>query len=553
MKRKSIFTVLLALFVSVANLNAETAYQKEVNKIVEKYYSLHTYGYVRNLSLSESMQLAFISPELLLLSIYYEEPNLAERMANELKQAEKLKTEEDFFREWKNSDHGNVSSLIKEKMGDKFEKDQFETQAQYQERVKGELKSAFMEWCVKAYADMEKTLEIKVSPKNYNAESQIYTLDVRETFTVFNKSFEHSFETSTKIQPQYARSFVETKLSSKDFSETKWYLVDNDIYAGVQVQFPSGLKLTIKKKEANVPLCFEFKKLQYNIPSLDNYKWCYTEANELYNYWDSELQKEVAKYNQAYVLNPFNVDKEQLNIHLNKQNRFDGKALKDEYNYKVRNLEYTVKTEKQNLKSRLRSRDVNRFIAIYEQQAPEDMNNAVRQMAEEYRCYNFTEQELKLAYIDNKKPASQTCKEKYIHLFKSDEDFLEFYSSNSFEEEIAKRQKMYSKYLEEDKFIDRCPQQKIKLKFQGCAEFSGDPFSPQGYAKRIANYINAKEIDILNPSYAEKLLEKCFLLDTNMSKEYEKNGSFFSKKRAFFESYTSSSYKNDLKNAKKSK
>ena len=112
---------------------------------------------------------------------------------------------------------------------------------------------------------------------------------------------------------------------------------------------------------------------------------------------------------------------------------------------------------------------------------------------------------------------------------------------------------MYSKYVEEDKFIDCCPQQKIKLKFQGCAEFSGDPFSPQGYAKRIANYINAKEIDILNPSYAEKLLEKCFLLDTNMSKEYEKNGSFFSKKRAFFESYTSSSYKNDLKNAKKSK
>ena len=553
MKGKSIFAVLLALFLSVANLNAETAYQREVDKITIKYYCLHNFGYVRKLSPSEEIALAFVGPEILLLGLYGEDPYLAEKMKDELKQAEKLKTEEDFFIDWQYSDHGKLSSLIKEKMGDKFQKDQFETQAQYQERVKGELKSAFMEWCVKAYADMEKTLEIKISPKNYDAESQIYRLNVSETFTVFDKSFENSFETSIKMQPQYARSLAGTTFSTGDFLETKWYLLDNEIYAGVQVELPSGLKLTIKKNGANEPLCFEFKKLKYDVPSLNNYKWCYTEANELYNYWETELQKEVAKYNQEYVMNPFNVDKEQLHIHLNKENRFDGKALKEEYDSIVQNLEYTVKTEEQNLKNRLRFKDGNRFIEIYEQQNSEEMHNAVRQMAEDYRCYNFTEQELKLAYIDNKKPAPQTCKEKYIHLFKNVEEFQKYYALNSFEDEITKRQKMYSKYLGVDKFIDRCLQQKINLKFQGCTDFSGDVSSPQGYAKRIESYINAKEIDILNPSYAEQLLDKCFESDVNMNKEYEKNGSFFGTKRAFFESYTSNSYKNDLKNAKKSK
>lgn len=559
MKGKSLLTVLLALFLSAANLNAETAYQQEVDRIIRKYYSLVTYGYARGLSMEEEFTIAFygeLAVRLKALDSYdtTRAAQLIDRMEQELKDARKLMTEEDYFREWQRSDQGQVSSLIKEKMGDKFQKDQFETQAQYQERVKGELKSAFTTWCVKAYAEMDKTLEIKVSPKNYNAETQIATLGIKETFKVFDKSFEKSYETSTKLKPQHARLlFAEEELSAKDFLETKWYLVDNDIYAGVRVQILPDIKLTINKKGANIPLCFEFKKLQYNVPSLDSYKWCYTEANELYNYWDSELQKKVAKYNKAYVADPFNVNKEQLNIHLNKLHRFDGEALKDEYNYKVRNLENTVASLKQNLKILLRSKDVNRFIEIYEQQAPEEMNAAVRLMAEEYRCYNFTEQELKLAYIDNKKPASQTCREKYIHLFKSDEEFMECYSSNLFQEDIAQREVIYSNYIEKDKYIHRCVHQKIKLKFLGCLEYDGNMASPQGYAKLIASNINAKEIDRLSPSYAEKLIIKCFLLDNNMAKEYEKNGSFFGAERAFFESYTSGSYKADLKKAKKSR
>ncbi len=48
-------------------------------------------------------------------------------------------------------------------------------------------------------------------------------------------------------------------------------------------------------------------------------------------------------------------------------------------------------------------------------------------------------------------------------------------------------------------------------------------------------------------------LNACFNVDSKMMKEYEKVGYLFASKSAFFQSYTSSSYKNDLKNAKKSR
>jgi hypothetical protein len=175
-------------------------------------------------------------------------------------------------------------------------------------------------------------------------------------------------------------------------------------------------------------------------------------------------------------------------------------------------------------------------------------------MKEEYRCYNFTEKQLKLAYCDKKEPASQTCKEKYLYLFPSVEEFLQYYAAETFMNEVRKRESIYAKYQEEDAYLKSCiGNKKKKMKFQGCQESTDDMASLQGHARQVVLLVVSKKLDMLKPFYVDELIKKCFAIDADMSKEYEKNGSFFNTKRAFFESYTSSSYKTDLKNAKKSK
>lgn len=549
-----------------ANQNRAEDYRQEFESVLKKYY----------LKIEDDGYNSSDSPySIWLYSIEDDDENRSRNLQLCVEMEYEIhKVNQKYSNVWLREDY--LYDYIENTIDKKYSKDQFETQSQYESRVQKDLWTNFTEVCTQAYGDMEQNLEIEIIPKYYDAETHRYYLFVKESYHMSrypndDKNFcidrypTACFFTYIDIAPDEARFLTTMKLTNKDIKKISWYvekaLTRSSLVsywfdygncrniAEFSINLSTGTEVKIRTLGTSNPLSIPFSEFHYNVTALKNRKWSYDDVWRVYNQLDAELQKEVAKYNPQYLSNPYNLNKTSLDIHLNNQYRFNLRALKNEYKNKVQILQRLVDTEIDKLRQQLRRQDINRYIEINEQLDSIGMAVAVAEMKEEYRCYNLTAEELKLAYIDNRKPAAKTCKEKYIHLFKSEDEFNNYYSSNQFEEEVANRQRIETMYKGQMGFIDI--HFKEKFKFQGCMSYTGDPFSPLGNAKHVAEFLHKKDIDILPSSYAEKLLDKCFDIDTNMAKEYEKNGIFFTNKKEFFAAYITSNYKNILKEKKK--
>lgn len=544
---KKVFLFALAILVPVMGVLAETPYEKQKEKIVAKYYSILTYGYERSLSTEDYMTIAFGGFELAAYNYLLQYPSEAERLMDrmnaEMEAAKSLMIEEDFIKEWEKSDYGKIMMKIKEAYSNKFSKDEFETKDSYYARIKTAAKEEFVGLCTKAFGDMDKSLKITIAPNGYDAESQVYSLKVEESYTCFDRTFTQKFDTQVKVSSNIARNIKEKVCESSEISDVKWNIVDDkDIYV-TEAKIPLGvnnLTFTLKKTFSNMkPLAFEFSKIDSENPNLQTYAWKYTDANALYDLYNAKLQKDLEPYNKRLKDCPYNVKGEALAFNLDKSFKFDEEKLKNQYSNLKSQLDSECKAKIEEVKKNLRESAFDKFLAIYSAEHPE-MDAKIAEWKELYKCGStLTDKDYQNAFIDGRKPAPQTCKEKYGYLFENSE-FDTWYAGNDFTSEVEKRETIYN--ATKDK-IQKLNQFKDKINFS----FKGIKGTNEASSTLLEiQFIDSKNIKYMPQCYAD-LLNVYFQLDSKMLKEFQKNGAKFASQEEFFEAYIDTNYKQILK------
>lgn len=544
---KKIFLFALATLVPVMGVLADTPYEKQKERIAAKYYSILKYGYERSLSAEDYMTIAFGGFELAAYNYLLQYPSEAEklmgRMNAEMEAARSLMIEEDFIKEWEKSDYGKIIMNIKDAHSKKFSKDEFETKDSYYARIKTAAKEEFVRLCIKAFGEMDKSLKITITPNSYDAESQVYSFKVEESYICFDRTFTQKFDTQVKVSSNIARDIKEKVCESSEISDVKWNIVDDkDIYV-TEAKIPLGvndLTFTLKKTFKNMkPLSFEFSKIDSENPNLRTYAWNYTDANALYNLYNAKLQKDLEPYNKRLKDCPYNIKGAVLAFNLDKSFKFDEEKLKNQYSNLKSQLDSKCNAKIEEVKKNLREYAFDEFLAIYNAEHPE-MNIKIAEWKELYKCSpTLTDKDYQNAFIDGIEPAPQTCKEKYGYLFE-DSEFDTWYAGNDFTSEVEKREAIYDATKDKIQKLNQY-KDKINLSFKG---IKGTNEANQTLLQ--VQFIDSKNIKYMPKCYAD-LLDVYFQLDSKMLKEFQKNGAKFASKEDFFEAYIDINYKQILK------
>ena len=554
--KKIIILCLLTLCTFVSMKAEQTAYEKKVEEICTKYYCYGKYGYNGGLDMGDAMTIAIYGPEaaatLMLLdySMKYDArqgEQWSKSMERELENAKSLMTDADFHKIFLKTTYGQAMTLVKEQLDAKFVKDEFETQAQFEARAKKDAAKEFDRLCSKLVANMNSTLKLKISPVSYDAERGAYQISVEESAKFSDdKGIESSYKTWLPMKADRARQFKGYDLEPKHILSVVWMTVDDKICVG-EVSFrdkQGDVKKFTSGHEGATPLVFDYDKYREIKPLLPGHVWAASNLKSYYEEYSKKLADVIDEYNKKIssdkyydALSTINYYLKQYDYSLGDVDKYDEvllqKALtKQEQEVKVA---YNIKVNK--MKEDCRKNNPGKFISIYANEHP-DFADKIAALESDYKCYHYDYNKLAFYVIDNIKPYATKCFDKYIALFNSNEEFYSLYSNiDKFDEEVAVREGIQKKY---QSVMGRLSSGET-LSFKG-AKDGGDA--------SVVAYIDAlEEFKVVNKWY-ESAFDAYFNADAKMMKEYGKVGNFFDSKEAFFKSYISSSYKNDLKAAK---
>ena len=238
---KRIFTLMM-LCASTLFTFADTAYEKKIEEIRMKYYTIFKYGYQKPPSSEDYMTVALGGMGLVMLEYALEYPNqyatLSKQMEIEMERAEGLMTDEDRLKEWKKSDYGKMTTWIQDQYSSKFTKDEFETSKQFYTRIEPAAKSLFNELCVTLYEQITQSLKIKISPVGYDAERQTSTVKICETFKYNDNELKKEFSIKLQIPSHQARNFKEYEVSGSQIKNIKFGIIDNKEVYVISAQVP---------------------------------------------------------------------------------------------------------------------------------------------------------------------------------------------------------------------------------------------------------------------------------------------------------------------------
>ena len=624
--KKFILSLLLAFVACITVFAEQTPYEKKIESIYIKYYCLATYGYNGGLTAKDLLSISVVGTEnaaslaLMKYGMMYDAQQAvqwSDAMEDELEAAKSLMTDEDYHKIFLNTSYGKVMSIVKKQFDQKYVKDVFETQAQFEERARRTAGKEYDLLCEKLIAKMNSTLMITITPKSYDAERGIYKVGIKASANVSDeKAIELSSTTLLSMPPYLARNYDGEIIEPVYILSVDWVVMNNEIsigkfkYIDIKGNFE---EFDLGHKTAK-PLVFDYDKYREKQPLLPGHTWAAASMKNYYEEYYKRLRTIIEEYNERiktdknyhsnkkYLLkrNHYNlgiVDKYD-EVRLQEALAGQEKKIKRDYEMNVANMklaamvvEYNqkIKTEKYysilnsekyflktnkyfldvvdkndeilpqealaeqekkikrdyemnvaNMKEDCRKSNPDEFISIYANEHL-DFANKLAVLAEDYKCYNYSYNKLAFYVIDGMTPRDTKCFDKYIGLFNSSDEFYSYYSDvNLFSEEVTKRDGILKKY----QFIMKELNQTKKLTFKGAKDSK--------YSDMQMIISSLDEFKIVEKWY-DDALNACFNVDSKMMKEYEKVGYLFASKSAFFQSYTSSSYKNDLKNAKKSR
>ena len=560
MKTKRFLVSVMLVIVACMSVFAEqTPYEKKVEEICTKYYCYGTYGYNGGLDMGDMFAIAMYGPEaaaalaLMNYGMKYDARQAeqwSKAMERELEAAKSLMTEEDFHKIFLKTSYGQAMTVIKEQFDTKFVKDEFETQAQFEARAKKEAAKEFDRLCGKLVANMNATLKVVISPKSYDAERGAYKIGVEESAKFSGeKGFESSYESWLPMQSNLARQYKGETINPESILSVEWVSVGDKIAVG-KVKYKDDLgniKEFTPGHQGAKPLVFDYDKYRESQPLLPGHVWAAANLKSYYELYAKKLAAIVDEYNKKItadkyydVLSTENYQLKQKNFSLGNVDKYDEVLLQEALTKQEQEVKIAYNMKVSKMKEDCRKNNPDKFISIYANEHP-DFADKVAALEADYKCYNYSYNKLAFYVIDGITPRDTKCYDKYIGLFNSSDEFYSFYSNiNLFTEEVAKREVIQKKYQS----VMRRLSQGETLAFKGAKD---------GKATDVQMFINALDEFRVVENWYKDALNAYFKADAKMMKEYEKVGSLFASKDAFFQSYVSSSYKNDLKNAKNAK
>ena len=556
------FFILLVLCVSTLFTFADTAYEKKIEEILMKYYTIFKYGYQRPPSSEDYMTVAFGGMELVMLEYALEYPNqyatLLKQMEIEMERAEGLMTDEDRLKEWKKSDYGKMTTWIQDQYSSKFTKDEFETSKQFYTRIEPVAKSLFNELCVTLYEQITQSLKIQISPVGYDAEIQTSTVKICETFKYNDNELKKEFSIKLQIPSQQARKFKEYEVSGSQIKNIKFGIIDNkEVYViSAQVPFLLGSNrdgdqmINIKYPDSKKATSFVFNSKQIDKNAPWEIFWNaekIEESKKLISQYNKVLNDSVSAYKIKLGKHPyFHIS---LGIKINTNDFLLPKTMigastqdiKTAYNKNLSKLSEEYHKLYNSIENICKTKFSKHYADVYCQLHP-DFAVKVDSIQHSYRC-KYTTTEVAMTLLANEVFDEPTCQEtqysENTKLFKSKKEFLQLYdelSSEDFTQELNNRTKKIN-YLDE-KFNTEDFKNLIFLD----AKILGNP-------KLIAFIDKYEELkEMCNYPVSEFINH-----NTKMLKEYQKSTNYWSSMDEFFEAYISGNYKQILKNKKKQK
>lgn len=557
--KRIILSLMLAFVACISVFAEQTPYEKKVEEICTKYYCYGTYGYNGGLDMGDVFTIAMYGPEaaaslaLLNYGMKYDAQQAEQwqkAMDRELEAAKSLMTEEDFYKIFLKTTYGQAMTVVKEQFDSKFIKDEFETQAQFEARAKKEASKEYDRLCGKLVANMNATIKLVISPKSYDAERGAYKIGVEESAKFSgDKGFESSYESWLPMPSNIARQYKGETINPESVLSVEWVTVEDKIAVGkVKYRDVSGnIKEFTPGHQGAKPLVFDYDKYRESQPLLPGHVWAAANLKSYYEVYAKKLAAVVEEYNKKITTDKYydalsteNYQLKQKDFSLGNVDKYDEVLLQEALAKQEQEVKIAYNQKVFKMKEGCRKNNPDKFISVYANEHP-DFADRVAALEADYKCYNYDYNKLAFYVIDGMTPRDAKCYDKYIGLFNSNDEFDSFYSNiNLFTEEVAKREVIQKKYQS----IMRRLGQGETLAFKGAKE---------GKAPDVQAYINALDEFKVVGKWYDDALNAYFNADSKMLKEYGKVGNLFSSKEAFFNSYISSSYKNDLKNAKNAK
>ena len=468
----------------------------------------------------------------------------------ELENAKTLMTDTDFHNVFINSSYGRATMQVKETFDENVVKNEFETQAQFEERVKDEAAQVFDNICSEMVDLMNSTLMITISPRSYDADNGTYNIEIEEVFKIAeNNEIKNNYETSIPMETDLARRYSGVTISPEAIESVVW-VNDGDELHAQEVSYIDG-KGNIQTFVSNLPdaqlLVFSYDKFAEPHPLLSGYVWKSSSLNNYYMTYNRKLNTAIDRFNDKIATDKYydNIKSRKFLLNpndysLSKVDKTDKEALRNALNAQKSKMATDNANALKKIAKDCRENDSDRYIAVYASEHP-DFEAKVAALEYDYRCYNFSYNELAFYVIDDNMPSQIKCYDKYSDLFNNRDEFNSFYiTAARFNKEVSYREDIRNRFMA---VLRKVPLEK-SMSFKG---------AKNGKNVEMLDYLDAIEEFKIVDSWYYATLEAYLNADAKMNKEYSKVSKFFDGKKEFFEAYTSPNYSKILKSNKASR
>lgn len=499
MNKIKIFVLVISLIFSGINgiyAQQRTTYEKKIFEINQKYFKI-LLGINRPLNIFEQAQMEKLATAEDAISFIYgvgliayasshseaDFNRMIDQIEKEIKQAQKLKNAIDIKREnefklrliqaeFNKSDAGVIKNTIKDSFNNWNKKGEFEKQENYENRLQNSSQYAFSVTCLNI-------IKYKIANymKNDRLEKELlpYNAD-KESFTIHFRINGLEWQTMLAIPFAKAEDFKSNWTNIRfEISEYDWCFVNNSLCPKLISLIDRNDKYQIASPLQNqVEISYAFNDMGLENPFLKDFIFKFSDAKSLdiqikqrnlqiVQAINDSLKKAYNYYNNLFINNPLNINKDTLYYNLREFATID-------------NIEGNFNEELTSIKNQY--------------------NNLVRAKTELFETdYNWNQQ-----------------------YFASKEDFFECYTKGSkyFKEELSNRQK--KKKYEDDSENEYYKSGKL---FSSRGEFQQYYFQGEDiYKKELKNkFDNQERINILNYFMTHsKLLGTLDLQDLELSK-----------------------------------
>lgn len=253
------------------------------------------------------------------------------------------------------------------------------------------------------------------------------------------------------------------------------------------------------------------------------------------------LQQAIAEINKKLLQYPYNLSQRTLSDQLSIENFGNSEKLHAELEQKLQSLPNLHQKIEYEIFNELKKSKPDQFVDIYFQEHKEAEKTA-DSLYIECRCEYKNTLKYKLDFIDKKLPQCSCRIQRYNEdgsLFKSKTEFDNYYnlSEIEFEQEITNRKQLLSDLKQFERELSESKSANLKKGIN----------SDKTDVKSVVDRMEYHQ----KHCYYDEALAILFKYNEGLSKEWERNGSYFKDKAEMYEAYISEDYAKILKTKKK--